>query len=249
MRVGDKVKAGDVIADGASIDFGELSLGQNLLVAFLPWNGYNFEDSILISERVVSEQRYASVHIIEEVAHARSTGHLGDEEITRDIPHQPDSALQNLDEEGIVRVGVEVHPGDILVGKVTPKGERQMSPEERLLQAVFGDKANDFKDTSLRMPPGGSGVVIDVKVFASEGSAQEREAQTGHRQTGAGRRSSTRRSCAATRKIKRLISSLRGRTPPTALPVLSRKGRAGRNRSGPTSSCCLTAAPKNRRAS
>ena len=164
---GEKVSAGDVIADGAATDMGELALGQNLLVAFLPWNGYNFEDSILISERVVEEQRFSSVHIIEQVVNARST-QLGDEEITRDIPHQSESALMNLDEEGIVRMGVEVQPGDILVGKVTPKGERQMSPEEKLLQAVYGEKADDCKDTSLRMPPGSAGVVIDVKVFTSE---------------------------------------------------------------------------------
>ena len=167
VNVGDKVGAGDVLADGAGTDMGELALGQNLLVAFMPWNGYNFEDSILISERVVADQRFASIHIIEEVAHARST-QLGDEEITRDIPHQSEQALRNLDEEGITRIGVEVRPGDILVGKVTPKGERQMTPEEKLLQAVFGEKANDYKDTSMRMPPGASGVVIDVKVFTSE---------------------------------------------------------------------------------
>lgn len=166
---GERVEMGDIIADGAGTDLGELSLGQNLLVAFLPWNGYNYEDSILISERVIAEERFSSVHIIEQVAHARST-QLGDEEITRDIPHQADNALANLDDEGIVRIGVEVRPGDILAGKVTPKGERQMSPEEKLLQAVFGDKANDYKDTSMRMPPGASGVVIDVKVFTSKES-------------------------------------------------------------------------------
>ena len=167
VHVDDHIVTDDIIADGAGTDMGELSLGQNLLVSFLPWNGYNFEDSILISERVVAEHRYASVHILEEVVHARST-QLGDEEITRDIPHQSDAALRNLDEEGIVKVGVEVKPNDILVGKVTPKGERVMSPEEKVLQAVFGDKANDSKDTSLRMPLGSSGVVIDVKVFVSE---------------------------------------------------------------------------------
>lgn len=172
VREGERVKAGDIIADGAGTDLGELSIGQNLLVAFLPWNGYNFEDSILISERVVAEERFSSVHIIEEVVHARSTA-LGDEEITRDIPHQSESALANLDDEGIVRIGVEVQPGDILVGKVTPKGERQMSPEEKLLQAVFGEKANDYKDTSQRMPPGAGGVVIDVKVFTSEESRKK----------------------------------------------------------------------------
>ena len=167
VQVGDNIESSDVLADGAGTDIGELSLGQNLLVAFMPWNGFNFEDSILISERVVAEQRFSSIHIIEEISHARST-QLGDEEITRDIPHQSDAALGNLDEEGITRIGVEVHPGDILVGKVTPKGERQMSPEEKLLQVVFGEKAYDYKDTSLRMPPGASGVVIDVKVFTSK---------------------------------------------------------------------------------
>ena len=167
VREGDVIMAGDVIADGAATDMGEIALGQNLLVAFMPWNGYNYEDSILISERVVSEQRFASVHIIEEIAHTRST-QFGDEEITRDVPHQSETSVANLDEEGIVNIGVHVKPGDILVGKITPKGERQLTPEEKLLQAVFGDKAKDVKDTSLRMPPGSSGVVIDVKVFDSD---------------------------------------------------------------------------------
>ena len=167
VRQGEWVCAGSVIADGAATDLGELALGKNLLVAFLPWNGYNFEDSILMSERVIAEQRYTSVHIIEEVISARST-QLGDEEITRDIPHQSEHSLRNLDDEGIVHVGVEAQPNDILVGKVTPKGERQMTPEEKLLEAVFGAKAKDYKDTSLRMPPGSSGMVIDVKVFTSE---------------------------------------------------------------------------------
>ena len=167
VREGEKIDKGDVIADGSCSDVGDLALGQNLLVAFMPWNGYNFEDSILISEQVVAAQRFSSIHIIEEVAHARIT-QLGAEEITADIPHQPDSALANLDSEGIVNVGVEVKPGDILVGKVTPKGEKQLTPEEKLLRAVFGDKATDVKDTSLRMPPGASGVVIDVKVFTSD---------------------------------------------------------------------------------
>ena len=164
VRQGDIIAADDVIADGAATDLGEVALGQNLLVAFLPWNGYNYEDSILISEKIVADQRYASVHIIEEVVHARST-QLGDEEITRDIPHQSEVSLMNLDDEGIVDVGVHVKPGDILVGKITPKGERQLTPEEKLLRAVFGEKAADVKDTSLRMPTGASGVVIDVKVF------------------------------------------------------------------------------------
>ena len=167
VRDGDVIAAGDVIADGAATDMGEVALGQNLLVAFMPWNGYNYEDSILVSEKVVAEQRFASIHIIEEVVHARST-QLGDEEITRDVPHQSETSVANLDDEGIVNVGVHVKPSDILVGKITPKGERQLTPEEKLLQAVFGDKAKDVKDTSLRMPPGSSGVVIDVKVFDSD---------------------------------------------------------------------------------
>ena len=167
VREGDVIAAGDVIADGAATDLGEIALGQNLLVAFLPWNGYNYEDSILISEKVVADQRYASVHIIEEIAHARSTP-LGDEEITRDIPHQSETSLMHLDDEGIVNVGVHVKPGDILVGKISPKGDRQLTPEEKLLHAVFGDKAKDVKDASMRMPPGSSGVVIDVKVLESE---------------------------------------------------------------------------------
>ena len=167
VREGDRIFADDVIADGSATDMGEVALGQNMLVAFLPWNGYNYEDSILISERVVADNRYTSIHIIEEVAHARSTP-LGDEEITRDIPHQSETSLMNLDEEGIINVGVHVKPGDILVGKITPKGERQLTPEEKLLRAVFGEKAADVKDASLRMPPGSSGVVIDVKVFDSD---------------------------------------------------------------------------------
>ncbi len=178
VREGDVIVAGDVIADGSSTDIGEMALGQNLLVAFLPWNGYNFEDSILISEKVASEQRFTSIHIIEEVSHARST-QLGDEEITCDIPHQSEAALVNLDEEGIVHVGVHVKPGDILVGKITPKGERQLSPEEKLMRAVFGDKAEDVKDTSLRMPPGSAGVVIDVKVFNSDELKRRKKKEKG----------------------------------------------------------------------
>ena len=167
VREGDRIAAGDIIADGSATDLGELALGQNVLVAFLPWNGYNFEDSILVSERVVAEDRYTSIHIIEELVHARDTK-LGPEEITRDIPNQSDAMLNHLDDSGIVYVGTEVEPGDILVGKVTPKGEQQLTPEEKLLRAVFGDKAADVKDTSLRMPPGSSGVVIDVQVYTSE---------------------------------------------------------------------------------
>ena len=167
VKVGDVVRQDDVIADGAGTDLGELALGQNLLVAFLPWNGYNFEDSILISERVVVEERFTSVHIIEEVVRMRSTP-LGDEEITRDLPNRPETEVRNLDDEGIIRVGVEVHPGDILVGKLTPRSERIYTPEEKLMQAIFGEKAQDVRDNSLRMPPGSSGMVIDVKVFTGE---------------------------------------------------------------------------------
>ena len=177
VREGDVVARGDIIADGSATDLGEIALGQNLLVAFLPWNGYNYEDSILMSEKVVADQRYASIHIIEEVTHARST-QLGDEEITRDIPYHSEASLSNLDAEGIVNIGVHVHPGDVLVGKVTPKGERQLTPEEKLLRAVFGEKAEDVKDTSLRMPPGSAGVVIDVKVFDSEEARKDRKKAT-----------------------------------------------------------------------
>ena len=168
VRAGDEVAAGDIIADSACTDLGDLSLGQNVLVAFMPWNGYNFEDSILISERVVSDERFSSIHVIEEIAKARDTK-LGVEEITRDIPNLSERALASLDDSGIVQIGTEVHPGDILVGKVTPKSEQQPTPDERLMLAVFGEKAADVKDTSLRMPPGSSGTVIDVKVFTAEG--------------------------------------------------------------------------------
>ncbi|MGI9337257.1 MAG: DNA-directed RNA polymerase subunit beta [Gammaproteobacteria bacterium] len=167
VREGGTVAKGEVIVDGSCSDAGDLALGQNLLVAFMPWNGYNFEDSILISERVVAEDRFSSIHIIEEVAHARSNTQLGDEEITRDIPNRRDTDLEWLDDDGIVRVGVTVKPGDVLVGKVTPKAERQPTPEEKLLRAVFGEKATDVKDSSMRMPPGSEGVVIDVRVYTN----------------------------------------------------------------------------------
>jgi DNA-directed RNA polymerase subunit beta len=165
---GDKVKKGDVIADGPATDEGELALGQNVIVAFMPWAGYNFEDSILISERVLKDDAFTSIHIEEFECAARDTK-LGKEDITRDIPNVGEEALKDLDESGIVRIGAEVKPGDILVGKVTPKGETQLSPEERLLRAIFGDKAGDVKDTSLRVPPGVSGVVIAAQVFSREG--------------------------------------------------------------------------------
>src|SRR5512146_3340901 len=168
VNVGDVVAKGDVLADGPSTDLGELALGQNMLVAFMPWNGYNFEDSILISERVVQEDRYTTIHIEELTCVARDTK-LGPEEITADIPNVGDAALAKLDEAGIAFIGAEVKAGDILVGKVTPKGETQLTPEEKLLRAIFGEKASDVKDTSLRVPPGMDGTVIDVRVFTRDG--------------------------------------------------------------------------------
>ncbi len=164
VKVGDKVKTGDIIADGQSTHLGELGLGRNVVVAFMPWRGYNFEDSILISEKIVQEDKFTSIHIDDFEVMSRDTK-LGAEEITRDIPNVGDEMLSNLDEAGIVYVGAEVHPGDILVGKVTPKGESPVTPEEKLLRAIFGEKATDVKDTSLRLPPGSSGTVVDVKVF------------------------------------------------------------------------------------
>ena len=168
VHAGDHIARGDVLADGPSTDLGELALGQNLLVAFMPWNGYNFEDSILISERVVQEDRFTTIHIEELTCVARDTK-LGPEEITADIPNVGDAALAKLDEAGIAFIGAEVRAGDILVGKVTPKGETQLTPEEKLLRAIFGEKACDVKDTSLRVPPGMDGTVIDVRVFTRDG--------------------------------------------------------------------------------
>jgi DNA-directed RNA polymerase subunit beta len=168
VRVGDRVSSGDVLADGPSTDLGELALGQNMLVAFMPWNGYNFEDSILISERVVQEDRYTTIHIEELTCVARDTK-LGSEEITADIPNVGEHNLNKLDQSGIVYIGAEVGAGDILVGKVTPKGETQLTPEEKLLRAIFGEKASDVKDTSLRVPSGMDGTVIDVQVFTRDG--------------------------------------------------------------------------------
>ncbi len=172
VRNGDRVKAGDIIADGPSTQWGELALGQNVLVAFMPWGGYNFEDSILISEKMVKEDRYTSIHIEELECVARDTK-LGKEEITNDIPNLGEDALKDLDESGIVRIGAEVKPGDILVGKITPKGETQLSPEEKLLRAIFGEKAGDVRDTSLRLPPGTEGVVIGARVFSRKGSDKD----------------------------------------------------------------------------
>src|SRR5882724_10510685 len=177
VNVGDVVAKGDVLADGPSTDLGELALGQNMLVAFMPWNGYNFEDSILISERVVEEDRYTTIHIEELTCVARDTK-LGPEEITADIPNVGDSALAKLDEAGIAFIGAEVRAGDILVGKVTPKGETQLTPEEKLLRAIFGEKASDVKDTSLRVPPGMDGTVIDVRVFTRDGVEKDSRAQS-----------------------------------------------------------------------
>ena len=170
--VGDQVKAGDVIADGPSTEMGELALGRNVVVALMPWGGYNFEDSILISERVVKEDIYTSIHIEEFECVSRDTK-LGPEEITRDIPNVGDEALTNLDESGIIRIGAEVKPGDILVGKITPKGETQLSPEEKLLRAIFGEKAGEVRDTSLRVPPGVEGTIINVRIFSRKGLGKD----------------------------------------------------------------------------
>src|SRR5438094_813096 len=175
VKVGDVIAKSDVIADGASTDMGELALGQNMLVAFMPWNGFNYEDSILISERVVSDDRYTSIHIEELSVVARDTK-LGPEEITRDISSLGEAQLGRLDDAGIVYIGAEVEAGDVLVGKVTPKGETQLTPEEKLLRAIFGEKASDVKDTSLRVPSGISGTVIDVQVFTREGIDRDKRA-------------------------------------------------------------------------
>ncbi len=168
VKVGDVVEQGDIIADGPSTELGELALGRNSLVAFMPWNGYNYEDSILISERIVKDDVFTSIHIEEFEVMARDTK-LGPEDITRDIPNVGEEALRNLDEAGIVYIGAEVHPGDILVGKITPKGESPMTPEEKLLRAIFGEKASDVRDTSLRLPPGVAGTIVEVRVFNRHG--------------------------------------------------------------------------------
>jgi len=175
VQVGDKIRAGDVIADGPSTELGELALGRNTLVAFMPWNGYNFEDSILISERIVRDDIFTSIHLEEFEVMARDTK-LGPEEITRDIPNVGEEALRNLDEAGIVAIGAEVMPGDILVGKVTPKGESPMTPEEKLLRAIFGEKASDVRDTSLRLPPGVAGTIVEVRVFNRHGVDKDERA-------------------------------------------------------------------------
>jgi DNA-directed RNA polymerase subunit beta len=176
VKVGDFVKKGDIIADGPSTDLGELALGRNVLVAFMPWNGYNFEDSILLSERIVKDDVFTSIHIEEFEVMARDTK-LGPEEITRDIPNVSEEALKNLDEAGMVYIGAEVNAGDILVGKITPKGESPMTPEEKLLRAIFGEKASDVRDTSLRVPPGVTGTVVEVRVFNRHGVDKDERAQ------------------------------------------------------------------------
>jgi DNA-directed RNA polymerase subunit beta len=175
VKVGDSVAKGDIIADGPSTDLGELALGRNVLVAFMPWNGYNFEDSILLSERIVKDDVFTSIHIEEFEVMARDTK-LGPEEITRDIPNVSEEALKNLDEAGIVYIGAEVHAGDILCGKITPKGESPMTPEEKLLRAIFGEKASDVRDTSLRVPPGVQGTVVEVRVFNRHGVDKDERA-------------------------------------------------------------------------
>ncbi|MBX3454144.1 DNA-directed RNA polymerase subunit beta [Ferrovibrio sp.] len=175
VKVGDQVKAGDIIADGPSTELGELALGRNALVAFMPWNGYNFEDSILISERIAKDDVFTSIHIEEFEVMARDTK-LGPEEITRDIPNVGEEGLKNLDEAGIVYIGAEVGPGDIMVGKITPKGESPMTPEEKLLRAIFGEKASDVRDSSLRVPPGVSGTVVEVRVFSRHGVEKDERA-------------------------------------------------------------------------
>jgi DNA-directed RNA polymerase subunit beta len=177
VRVGDPVQKGDVLADGSSTDRGELALGKNVLVAFMPWGGYNFEDAILISERLVKEDVFSSVHIEEFEIEARETK-IGPEEITRDIPNVGEEALKDLDESGIIRIGAEVKPGDILVGKVTPKGETQLTPEEKLLRAIFGEKAEDVKESCLYVPPGIEGIVVDVRIFSRKGTEKDERAKS-----------------------------------------------------------------------
>ena len=176
VRVGEFVSKGEIIADGPSTDLGDLALGRNVLVAFMPWNGYNFEDSILLSEKIVKEDVFTSIHIEEFEVMARDTK-LGPEEITRDIPNVSEEALKNLDEAGIVYIGAEVMAGDILVGKITPKGESPMTPEEKLLRAIFGEKASDVRDTSLRVPPGVQGTIVEVRVFNRHGVDKDERAQ------------------------------------------------------------------------
>ena len=171
---------GQVLADGPCTDKGELALGRNVLVAFMPWRGYNFEDAILVSERLVKDDYYTSIHIEEFEIEARDTK-LGPEEITRDIPNVSESFLKDLDEAGIIRIGAYVKPGDVLVGKVTPKGETQLTPEEKLLRAIFGEKAGDVRDASLICPPGIEGIVVDVKIFSRKGAEKDERAKADRR--------------------------------------------------------------------
>src|SRR5213075_1620768 len=176
VKAGDRVRKGDVISDGPATETGELALGQNVVVAFMPWQGYNFEDSILVSERITKEDVFTSIHIEEFECIARDTK-LGKEEITRDIPNVGEEALKDLDDSGIIRIGAEVMPGSILVGKITPKGETQLSPEEKLLRAIFGEKAGDVRDSSLKVPPGVSGIVINARVFSRKGTEKDDRAR------------------------------------------------------------------------
>ncbi|MFI5260890.1 MAG: DNA-directed RNA polymerase subunit beta, partial [Candidatus Paceibacteria bacterium] len=177
VKKGQRVVKGQVIADGPCTDFGELALGRNVLVAFMPWRGYNFEDAILVSEKMVKEDYYTSVHIEEFELEARDTK-LGPEEVTRDIPNVSESTLRNLDEAGVIRIGAGIKQGDIIVGKVTPKGETQLTPEEKLLRAIFGEKAGDVRDASLYCPPGIEGIVVDVKIFSRKGQEKDERAKT-----------------------------------------------------------------------
>src|SRR5678810_1366134 len=176
VRVGQRVSKGQVLADGPCTELGELALGRNVLVAFMPWRGYNFEDAILVSERLVKDDYYTSIHIEELEIEARDTK-LGPEEITRDIPNVGENMLRDLDESGIIRIGAQVKPGSILVGKVTPKGETQLTAEEKLLRAIFGEKAGDVKDASLTCPPGIDGTVVDVQIFSRKGIEKDDRAK------------------------------------------------------------------------
>ena len=176
VKVGQHVAKGQILADGPCTDMGELALGRNVLVAFMPWRGYNFEDAILVSEKLVREDMYTSIHIEEFEIEARDTK-LGPEDVTRDIPNVSEGLLANLDESGIIRIGASVKPGDILVGKVTPKGETQLTPEEKLLRAIFGEKAGDVRDASLYCPPGIEGIVVDVKIFSRKGVEKDERAR------------------------------------------------------------------------
>ena len=176
VKVGERVEKGQILCDGPASDKGELAMGRNILAAFVPWRGYNYEDAIILSERLVKNSAFNSIYIVEETIEARETK-LGPEEITRDIPSVSETALKNLDESGIVRIGAKVKPGEILVGKVSPKGETQLSPEEKLLRAIFGEQASEIKDSSLYCPPGVEGTVIDVKVFTRRGLNKDKRAR------------------------------------------------------------------------